>query len=250
MNKNVYLEKEFLEKTQITPGQLREWEQLKILLPTGYTEDKTKCFSDESIKRAEHIKQLLQLGYNSEEIQKIIKKVGLPSVYKVKEPEKNAHKYLTVGHLAEAVGISSRTIKHWEEKGIIEPQMRSQGGFRLYPESYILLCKLIVDLQLFGYTLDEIKSISDFFRSFLFIKDNFENLSYDDIETKLNIMLNEISKLSNRINQLKSGIQRWEELLKKEKKEINSLINKAKKRLEQEKSEKASNKTNPNRSKK
>ena len=63
-------------------------------------------------------------------------------------------------------------------------------------------------------------------------------------------MLNEISKLSNRINQLKSGIQRWEELLKKEKKEINSLINKAKKRLEQEKSEKASNKTNPNRSKK
>ncbi|MCK7489606.1 MAG: MerR family DNA-binding transcriptional regulator [Anaerotruncus sp.] len=35
--------------------------------------------------------------------------------------------FLTVGNLAERSGVSPRTIKHWEDKGIIEPDMRTRG---------------------------------------------------------------------------------------------------------------------------
>ncbi|MCD6115473.1 MerR family transcriptional regulator [bacterium] len=238
MKKNIYLLKEFIPVAGVSESQLKEWESLKILIPSGYTEDKTACYSDDSIKRAEHIKQLTALGYNLDDIQKIIKKVGLPSHTEDKNQPKEADKYLTVGHLSEAVGISTRTIKHWEEKGIIEPQMRSQGGFRLYPESYIYLCKLIVDLQLFGYTLDEIKIVSDHFREFLTIKQEIENMPYPEVDKKLRNMLNKIKTLTGQINQLKSGIQRWEDLLKKKKKEINQLINKNDKKIEQDKSNK------------
>ncbi len=242
MKKNIYLRQEFLPVAGISESQLNEWESMKILIPSGYTEDKTACYSDDSIKRTKHIKQLIALGYNLEDIQKIIKKVGLPSQTQNKEQTKEADKYLTVGHLSEAVGISTRTIKHWEEKGIIEPQMRSQGGFRLYPESYIYLCKLIVDLQLFGYTLDEIKTISDHFRTFLSIKREINNLPHSEVDVKLKDMLNKIKTLTLRIDQLKSGIQRWEDLLKKKKKEINQLINKNDKRIEQVKSSKPAKK--------
>ena len=78
--------------------------------------------------------------------------------------------FLTVGNLAERSGVSPRTIKHWEDKGIIEPDMRTEGGFRLYSESYVFLCQLIRDLQLFGYTLEEIKAVSDDVRTLLAIE--------------------------------------------------------------------------------
>ena len=56
--------------------------------------------------------------------------------------------YITISSLAEQVGVSPRTIKHWEEKGIIESEMRSAGGFRLYSQIYVYMCKLVKDLQI------------------------------------------------------------------------------------------------------
>ena len=75
-----------------------------------------------------------------------------------------------MGALAEKVGVSPRTIKHWEDMGIIEPNMRSEGGFRYYSDAYIYLCNLIKDLQLFNYSLVDIKMISDLFRYYLAIQ--------------------------------------------------------------------------------
>jgi DNA-binding transcriptional MerR regulator len=36
-----------------------------------------------------------------------------------------------IGQVAEAVGLSPRTIRHWEEIGPVLPSGRSAGGFRL-----------------------------------------------------------------------------------------------------------------------
>ncbi len=113
------------------------------------------------LDRVAHIKRLADLGYGTEEILKIIKKVGLPRDGRGRKQAAQKDRFLTVGNLAERSGVSPRTIKHWEDKGIIEPDMRTEGGFRLYSESYVFLCQLIRDLQLFGYTLEEIKAVSD-----------------------------------------------------------------------------------------
>ena len=114
---------------------------------------------------------------NSARSEKIIKKVGLPAAAgDTKKKPADKTNYLTVGNLAEKLDVSPRTIKHWEEKGIIEADLRSQGGFRLYRDYYILLCNLIKDLQLFGYSLDEIKKVSDYFRTFIGIRDNPDEL--------------------------------------------------------------------------
>ena len=56
----------------------------------------------------------------------------MPQVTPDKITNKKNNSYLTVGNLADKIGVSPRTIKHWEDKGIIEPDMRSDGGFRLY----------------------------------------------------------------------------------------------------------------------
>ena len=41
---------------------------------------------------------------------------------------------LQVGVVAERLGLSVRTLHHWEEKGLVTPSYRSSGGFRLYTE--------------------------------------------------------------------------------------------------------------------
>ena len=125
-----------------------------------------------------------------------------------------------------------------EDKGIIDPDMRSEGGFRLFSEIYIYLCKLIKDLQLFGYSLEEIKKISDLFRDFLAIEKNPVIFKKDETAAKLSQMLSEIQILFDKMALFKQGIQRWEDLLKKKKKEILSLRNQIGKKPGKEKEKK------------
>ncbi|MGB8952490.1 MAG: MerR family transcriptional regulator [Candidatus Aminicenantales bacterium] len=232
MNDQVYTQEEFAAKTGISAPSLSEWIKLKLIKPTGFTDGQIPLYSDILLERVMHIQKLIELGYSLEEIQKIIRKIGIPRGKRnLKEPA-DSDRYLTIGTLAERTGLSPRTIKHWEDKGIIEPDMRSEGGFRIYSGVYVYLCKLIKDLQLFGYTLEEIKVISEYFRDFLNIKNHRDSLSRAEVSQKLDKMLSEIQALFEKMDLLKEGIARWEDLLKKKKKEILSLKNRNQKRQE------------------
>ncbi len=223
MKKAMFLREELLERVGISEKELKSWEQKKLINPDGKTADKVHLYTKAAVDRIDHIKKLLDLGYQPEHILKIIKKVGLPQVQEKKGRPEKIHEFLTVGGLAERVGISPRAIKHWEDKGIIEPDMRSEGGFRLYSETYIHFCLLIKDLQLFGYSLGEIKIISDLFRDFLAINSDISSFSVDETSRKLVSMTGMIMEFENKVKLFKDGMERWESLLKKKKKEIYGL---------------------------
>jgi DNA-binding transcriptional MerR regulator len=225
-NKAIFSRAEFLAKFNLPETTLCEWEKLKLLRPVGFSDDKIPLYSEKMTEQVWHIQKLNELGYGLEEIQKIIKKVGLPKPALKKRKVEDLDKYLTVGNLAERVGLSPRTIKHWEDKGIIEPDMRSEGGFRLYSQVYVYLCELIRDLQLFGYTLEEIKMISDYFRDFLGFQKDLASFPKGEVSLKLDAMLREIKILFDKMELLSKGIERWEDLVKKKKKEVLSLKNK------------------------
>jgi len=232
MKSHVYVRKEFIVKVGVAEKDLKKWEDLKLIKPVGFTDEDVPFYAEHSIQEVNHIRKLVDLGYDLEEIQKIIKRVGLPKTETEKIVHKQSDQYLTVGGLAEKVGVSARTLKHWEDVGIIVPDMRTEGGFRLYSEAYVYLCKLIRDLQLFGYSLDEIKMVSAYFRDFLNMQDNFDDYKQKEMAMKLDEMLVAIAKLFEKTNQLKEGIARWEDLLKKKKKEIQNLKNRNAKRNE------------------
>ena len=221
--KSIFLQDELLIKLNISKKQLVEWENSGLLLQSGTSDENIPYYSNLEYEKGIHIKKFLELGYELDNIKKIIKKVGLPQISPDKITNKKNDNYLTVGNLADKIGVSPRTIKHWEDKGIIEPDMRSDGGFRLYSNEYIYLCNLIQDLQLFGYTLEEIKVVSDYFRDFWIIQNKIESYNKEETILKLDEMLKAIEDLSSKMNLLKEGISRWEELLKKKKKEIVSL---------------------------
>jgi DNA-binding transcriptional MerR regulator len=232
MEKTIFVRAELLEQVKIRAKTLIEWEKLQLLKPDGLTKDEIPFYSKDTLERITHIKGLLELGYGIKDIQKIIKKVGVPKTLTDQDKMKKLNKFLTIGDLADRVSVSPRALKHWENKGIIEPDMRSEGGFRLYSEIYIYLCNLIKDLQLFGYTLEEIKEISDLFRYFLAIKNDLKVFSKEENTKTLNKMLEHIQALFERMRLMREGMERWEGLLKIKKKEIMEFKSQNQKRFE------------------
>jgi len=232
MEKTIFAMDELMGEARITAKMLEDWERIQILKPDGFAKGHIPFYSKETLERIKHIKGLLELGYAMEDIHKIIKKVGVPKPVPDQNKKTKLNKFLTVGDLADRVGVSARAIKHWENKGIIEPDMRSEGGFRLYSEIYIYLCNLIKDLQLFGYTLEEIKEISELFRYYLSIKNDLNSYSKEENTKTLNNMLEHIQALFERMKLMKEGIERWEALLKSKKKEVMGFKNRNQKRFE------------------
>jgi DNA-binding transcriptional MerR regulator len=146
---------ELLQRLRITPRELQDWTENGLIAPLPGAGD---MFADSAIEEAELIKKFCGLGYSLPEILKIKRSVGLP-VKDEKGRFVSRSDFLTIGELAERSGINVRTIKFWEEKGLIAPHRRTEGGFRLYRPGEVVLLSFIKDLQAFNYTLAEIGNI-------------------------------------------------------------------------------------------
>lgn len=229
MKNKIYITSELLAQTGLTEKQLNAWKEAKLLQPFGSADDGEPLYTDAELEQVKQINQLLSVGYDLKDIQSIIKKVGLPKQSK-NEGSRQLKQYLTVGNLAEKVGVSPRTLKHWEAKGIIDADMRTEGGFRLYSENYIILCHLILDLQLFGYSLDEIKDFADSLREFIIFQGNLLHHSKTDAAKKIESWTRQANTINEKFNSYRKAIQRWDDLLKKKKKELTNLKNQNNKR--------------------
>ena len=69
---------------------------------------------------------------------------------------------LQIGEVAERTGVTQRTLRFYEEKGLLKPPSRMDGGFRLYSEDDVRRVEQIRKLQnLLGVTLADIKEMVD-----------------------------------------------------------------------------------------
>ena len=68
--------------------------------------------------------------------------------------------YLQIGEVAERTSVTQRTLRFYEEKGLLRPPTRMDGGFRLYSEQDVKRVEHIRRLQdLLGVALAEIKEM-------------------------------------------------------------------------------------------
>jgi MerR family copper efflux transcriptional regulator len=67
---------------------------------------------------------------------------------------------VSIGQLAKAAGVSSRTIRYYEELGILPEPRRSAGGTRKYPSEYGGYIAAALALKDLGFRLDEIRPLA------------------------------------------------------------------------------------------
>lgn len=66
-----------------------------------------------------------------------------------------------IGELAERTALSLRTIRHYDEVGLLHPSARTDGGFRIYSEDDYERLLLIRQARSLGFGLEEIAVMLD-----------------------------------------------------------------------------------------
>lgn len=64
-----------------------------------------------------------------------------------------------IGTVADQVGLSLRTIRYYEEIGLVTPSGRTDGGFRLYTDSDIDRLRLVKALKPVGMSLETMEEL-------------------------------------------------------------------------------------------
>jgi MerR family transcriptional regulator, repressor of the yfmOP operon len=65
-----------------------------------------------------------------------------------------------IGKVAEEVGVTTRTLRYYEEFGLVTPSSRSAGGSRRYTEADVARVLRIRELQaVMGFNLEEIREL-------------------------------------------------------------------------------------------
>ena len=65
-----------------------------------------------------------------------------------------------IGEVAQRTGVTQRALRFYEEKGLLQPPERMEGGFRRYSDDDVTRIEFVTKLQdLLGFTLSEIKEM-------------------------------------------------------------------------------------------
>lgn len=70
---------------------------------------------------------------------------------------------MRIGELAEKAGVTPRTIRYYEDLGLLSPSEREGKGFRYYTEVELARLRKIDVLKGLGLSLDEIRDCLDLY---------------------------------------------------------------------------------------
>ena len=64
-----------------------------------------------------------------------------------------------IGELADRTGLSTRTVRHYDDVGLLHPTGRTEGGFRLYTEDDLQRLLVIRRMKPLGYSLEQMAEV-------------------------------------------------------------------------------------------
>ena len=65
-----------------------------------------------------------------------------------------------IGDVATTLGLTTRTLRYWEEVGIIESSQRPGGGSRAYTPDMVRRIRFILKLKELGLTIKELQDLA------------------------------------------------------------------------------------------
>ena len=63
-----------------------------------------------------------------------------------------------IGDVAARTELSLRSLRHWDEVGLLRPSGRTEGGFRLYTDADVEKILVIRRMKPLGFTLDQMSA--------------------------------------------------------------------------------------------
>ena len=113
-------------------------------------------------------------------------------------------KPLTIGRLAELTQVPPKTIRYYEQVGILPPPRRSESRYRLYSETDVRRLELIRRARLLDMTLPEVRVLVE--QASSATCDDFQGRFLEVVRLKLD----EVDKRILDLQHLKGDLQRLE----------------------------------------
>ena len=127
-------------------------------------------------------------------------------------------KFIQIGELAKKTRVTPRTIKHYEDKGLLKPFKKTQGGFRLYQNDKVKLVERIRQLKKAGFSLKEVKEMEEIDG---IVEENiFEKVDDNELSKMIAFLQSQLMKTEERLNEtikVKGGLEEVIKFLKKRK---------------------------------
>ncbi|MEH7095543.1 MerR family transcriptional regulator [Neobacillus vireti] len=116
----------------------------------------------------------------------------------------------TIDAVSRQLGITPRTLRYYEEVGLISPGLRTNGGHRLYDQNTIDRLKQILRLKDYlGISLQEIQEVMDAEESLNEIRRTFQK-NIESSEEKRVLVRQYIDVLHNLIEKMNMKIENVE----------------------------------------
>ena len=126
-----------------------------------------------------------------------------------------------IGEVAERVGVTTRTIRYYEQLGLLGPEPeRSKGAHRLYVEADVTRLTELVRLRdLLGLSLEELTAFADTTQARAALRDRWEGTTSDEerahiveqatplVERQLELVRGRIEKLEELAGELEAKLE-------------------------------------------
>jgi DNA-binding transcriptional MerR regulator len=76
-------------------------------------------------------------------------------------PGPETDRLLQIGEAADLAKLSLRTVRYYEEMGLVTPETRTEGGFRLYTLRHVERLQLIRRMKPLGFSVQEMRELLD-----------------------------------------------------------------------------------------
>ncbi len=121
---------------------------------------------------------------------------------------------LQIGEVAGAVGLSLRTIRHYEEVGLVPPSGRTNGGFRLYTDDDVARLRLVKHMKPLEFTLEELREL-------LHVRDRLSNSDVaaeerEDLVARLRIFATAAEQRSSHLRAQLEAVEATADMLRRE----------------------------------
>jgi DNA-binding transcriptional MerR regulator len=132
----------------------------------------------------------------------------------VKATEQGA---MQIGEIATRTGLSLRTIRYYEEIGLVVPTGRTSGGFRIYTEGDIERLLLVKAVKPLGLGLDET-------RAMLEARDRLHGQPRPTIaDDEARLMIEYLSTAQERLRRLRANLKDAEEAVRLLARDVDAL---------------------------
>ena len=83
----------------------------------------------------------------------------MEGLYSIQMDETARNGLFRIGEVARLSGFPVKTIRYYEERGLLEPAARNEAGYRLYGDDVLGRLRFVKRAKLLGLTLDEIRGL-------------------------------------------------------------------------------------------